>query len=262
MSETNSVPTDRQERSSGAEVPVKSVYFLSGIGTWKSGNPFGAAMADLVRRYTAAGLSPVRVRDIYPYGWMDDVPTKRFRRFLARQALKVSRDMYVKYYRNAGGHRAFREIRRDYDREGGGEIVLIGHSGGGVAAYKTAKLLADRGYPVEQAILVGAPMHSIASDWQGRVKLLRKAGPIGDYVTWWGRPCIGAPRELQTVAIRGGHTDYFRKDLVDAEGRSNVTLVMDRIWRWLRPDREEAEAPALPVGGKRPKRSAGFRLIR
>ncbi len=226
-----------------AAEPVKSVYFLSGIGTWRSGNLFGPAMADIVRRYAAVGITPVHVRDIYPYGWMDDVPMKRFYRFLARQALRVSRDMYVKYYRNAGGYRAFREIRKDYDRCGGGSLVLIGHSGGGVAAYKTAKLLEDRGYTVEQVILVGAPVHSIASDWQGKVKSLRKAGRIGDYVTWWGRPCIGAPRKSEPVVIRGGHTDYFRTDLLDEEGRSNMSLVMDKVWSWLQP--KESRAPLL-----------------
>jgi len=252
--------TEREKGLGQTAEPAKSVYFLSGIGTWRSGNPFGAAMAEIARRYTSLGVSPVHVRDIYPYGWVDDVPAERLRRFIARQALKVSRDMYVNYYRNAGGHRAFREIRRDYDRHGGGGIVLIGHSGGGVAAYKTAKLLEDRGYRVEQVILVGAPMHSIAADWQGRVKLLRKAGRIGDCVTWWGRPCFGAPREAQTVVIRGGHTDYFRTDLADAEGRSNVTLVMDRIWQWLQPRTRDSFSPRGAV--VHPKKRWIFRLIR
>ncbi|MEO3946146.1 thioesterase domain-containing protein [Gorillibacterium sp. CAU 1737] len=215
--------------------PLKSIYFLSGIGTWRSGDLFGGAMKDIAARYASVGIAPVHVRDIYPYGWMDDVPLKQFYRFLARQALRVSHDMYVRYTRNRGGHRAFREIRKDYEEAGGGPIVLIGHSGGGVAAYKTAKLLTDRGYTVEAVIHIGTPTHSIADDWQDRVWTLRKAGRIGDGITWWGRPCIGAPRQSAVVAIRGGHTDYFRTDRTDAEGRSNLTLVMDKVWGWLKP---------------------------
>ncbi len=124
---------------------------------------------------------------------------------------------------------------RDYEKNGGGEIVLIGHSGGGVVAYGTAKMLHERGYPVDGVILVGSPELWIADDWQERVHSIRKAGRFGDPVTWWGRPCPGAPRCCETVDIVGGHPDYFRSEMKDASGISNLSKTMDGIWKWLRP---------------------------
>lgn len=214
----------------------KSIYFLSGIGMLQVGDYFAGAKQDIVNRYKAVGIDPVHVCDFYPYGYMDGVPKRESLRFLARQALKVSRDMYRRYRRNPGGLHAFRQIRADYDAHGTGAIVLIGHSGGGVAAYKTAKLLADRGYPVERVFLVGAPVQGIASDWQSKVHCLEKAGRFGDWVTWWGKPCIGSPRQRATVDIVGGHTHYFSMDAVDSEGVSNMAKVMDKIWGWLAPE--------------------------
>jgi len=211
----------------------KSIYFLSGIGMLQVGDYFAGAKKDIVNRYKAVGIDPVHVGDFYPYGIMDGIPKRESFRFLARQALKVSRDMYRRYRRNPGGLYAFRKIRADYDMYGTGPIILIGHSGGGVAAYKTAKLLADRGYPVERVFLVGAPVQGIASDWQSKVFCLEKAGRLGDPVTWLGKPCIGSPRQRATVDIVGGHTHYFSMDAVDREGVSNLNKVMDKIWGWL-----------------------------
>ncbi|MBC8080924.1 MAG: hypothetical protein H7X86_11305 [Gorillibacterium sp.] len=213
----------------------KSIYFLSGIGTSQRGNYFGSAMEDIVSRYRAAGIGPIHVQDLYPYGIVDGVAKRDFFRFLAYQAMQVSRDMYVRYRRNEGGLRAFKRLREDYDATGSGPIILIGHSGGGVAAYKTAKLLMDRNYPVESVILVGTPVQGIAGDWQNKVRCLGKAGRFGDPVTWWGRPCIGAPRNRATVDIVGGHPDYFCKDAIDINGVSNLSKVMDVIWGWLGP---------------------------
>ncbi|WNQ12143.1 hypothetical protein MJA45_03585 [Paenibacillus aurantius] len=241
---TGSIPSAASEGNVGAEKTgdavrtaekAVSVYFLSGIGTWESGRMFAGAMRDIMERYRSEGYAFVHVRDLYPYGSMDGVHSKRFYRHLAKQALKVSRDMYVRYERNIGGRLAYEKIKADYDQYGSGDIILIGHSGGGIAAYNTAQLLSDDGYRVARVILVGAPEQWIHKDWHNRVHALRKAGRIGDWVTWLGKPCFGAPKVSDEVNIVGGHTDYFRWDKVDDNGVSNLQKVMDRIWQWLRP---------------------------
>lgn len=228
-----------REQSEGGrgmdEAKAKTIYFLSGIGTWREGNMFSYAMDDVASRYQLEGFDRIHTLDLYPYGSMDNVPPRNRFRKLARQAAKVSRDMYARYHRNEGGRRAFLEIVEDYDRIGEGEIILIGHSGGGVAAYNTSQLLSEQGYPVDQVILVGSPEQWISKEWQNRVHSLRKTGRFGDLVTWWGRPCFGAPKQNDVVPILGGHPDYFRKDLVDESGIPNVTKVMDKIWQWIRP---------------------------
>jgi pimeloyl-ACP methyl ester carboxylesterase len=212
----------------------KSVYFLSGIGTWQSGNMFGPAMADIAKRYADAGFHPVHVRDLYPYGTMDGIPRNRLRNFLFSQAMKVNRDLFVKHTANAGGRYAYREIRRDLERTGDSGIVLIGHSGGGIAAYKAARLLEDDGIPVENIVLVGSPVPVVAKRWQDRVHILRKAGRFGDWITLLGKPRLRLTPD-EEVPIVGGHPDYFCPAKVDAEGVSNLSKVMDRIWNWVRP---------------------------
>ncbi len=211
----------------------KSVYFLSGIGTWKAGNFFSGAMKDLTERYRVAGVRKVHTADFYPYGFMDDVLANGYSRFIARQALAVSRDMYARYLRNRGGKRAFDFIVEDYEAAGCGEIVLIGHSGGGVAAYAAGKMLHDKGYSIDKVIMVGSPEVWIAEDWQNRVCRVHKAGRLGDPITWFGKPSPGAPRIRSAVNIVGGHPDYFRWNSFDQDGVSNLAKTMDAIWTCL-----------------------------
>jgi hypothetical protein len=166
---------------------------------------------------------------------VDGVAKSGFKHFLARQALAVSLDMLARYNRNRGGKRAFSPIMEDYENHGGGGIVLIGHSGGGVAAYGAGKMLHDRGFPVEKIILVGCPGLRIADDWQERVRSIRKAGRLGDPVTWLRIPFPGAPRNQAAVNIVGWHREYFRRDLADEGGVSNLAKTMNIIWEWIKP---------------------------
>jgi pimeloyl-ACP methyl ester carboxylesterase len=214
----------------------KSVFFLSGIGTWQSGNMFGPAMADIAERYTVAGYRSVFIRDLYPYGTLDGIPQHRLRNFLVSQIVKVNRDLFANHRANEGGRFVYREILRNLESDRSG-IVLIGHSGGGIAAYKAARLLEDDGISVEKVIMVGSPVPVVARNWEERVRFLRKAGRFGDWITLLGKPRLRTLPD-EEVRIVGGHTHYFCPVKVDADGISNLTKVMDRIWNWVRPQEE------------------------
>ncbi|MEB3104090.1 RHS repeat-associated core domain-containing protein, partial [Ferviditalea candida] len=216
-----------------------SVYFLAGVGTWQSGDMFKAAKEDIIKRYQDMGYDKIHVADVYPYGTMEecgcDQDATKQMAYTILQALVVNNDMDTPYKYTVGGNNAFESIKEDYDYFGGGDIVLIGHSGGGIAAYDAAQLLNDAGYNVSFIVQVGSPKEPIKKKWRDKVGYIEKKGFFGDGITAWGMTYFQRPGYIASVDIVGGHPYYFDPNMKDDNGVSNLSKTMDQIWDWIKP---------------------------
>ncbi|MFK7691305.1 hypothetical protein [Paenibacillus sp. HJGM_3] len=211
-----------------------SVYFAAGISMLSTTDMFREAMRHVESRYKSGGCSKVRVQTFFPYGTLDHLPTKSGQlRFIAGQAFTVGRDIYRQPKDTVGGRTLYREIRNDYDTENGGSIVLIGHSGGGIASYKAAQLLGEEGYPVMKVFMVGSPQIAICPSCRDKVFAIEHGGRFGDWISrsafHWFRPAKVRAR----IPIRGGHRHYFCNQSKDENNVSNMDKVMDFIWGWI-----------------------------
>ncbi|XEC97380.1 hypothetical protein AB6A23_12960 [Paenibacillus tarimensis] len=212
-----------------------SVYFAAGISITRKNDVFQDAMKDIERRCHCEGINRVRINTFYPYGYIDDVPVSRHKRFIFGQAAVVFADMLTKASMTSGGQSLYHDIRKDYDADGGGNIVLIGHSGGGVASYKAGLLLEEAGYPVSDIIMVGSPKIPIRKTFRDRVYALEHSGRWGDLVCRIGFHLFRPPRDRVRLPIVDGHPSYFCNESKDENDVSNMSKVLDTIWGWLQP---------------------------
>ena len=145
------------------------------------------------------------------------------------------------------------------ERSAGRVVVLIGHSGGGVAAYHAGlRLLAEGAVRDCRIAQVGSPKVRIhpalrertaffyAADARGRIR-----DPIARFGTWGGirRAAAGipvwdarrwAPGHIAPVTIDGGHKDYFLHGPSGSTGQATnlertAAAVLDWLVRSLRP---------------------------
>ncbi|WP_409341542.1 hypothetical protein [Paenibacillus sp. MBLB4367] len=225
-----------------------SVYMMAGVA---SSPDFMNEFRDgWERRFQDAGHA-VRVHIFYPYGdWS---------RSMVRQLREVRSDLMAGFTRrkgSVGGKRAYEAIKSSYD---GGNLLIVGHSAGGLAGVHAAHMLAEEGHeePV-RVVKIGSPKCTIpltardsvlivdAVDGRGKV-----SDPISRLGTWagWERGRFGLPRRnsrlfapasITHVSIVGGHADYFRSShpFIGEDGQSNMQLVSDVIWSWLQPTGE------------------------
>ncbi|WP_127580225.1 hypothetical protein [Paenibacillus koleovorans] len=210
-----------------------SVYFAAGISMMRTSKMFHDAMNDIERRYREKGLQTVRFGCFYPYGTMDEVPLSKQRRFIAKQVLTVGMDIYRQAAHTIGGQTLFQDIRKAYDPVNGGGIVLIGHSGGGIASYKAAQLLNRIGYPVRRVFMIGSPEIPICRDCRDKVLAVEHSGRWGDWISrcafHWFRPAKIRVR----LPIRGGHPHYFCSKSKDENNVTNMQKMTDFLWSWM-----------------------------
>lgn len=212
-----------------------SVYFAAGISIAREKDVFRDAMQDIERRCHCAGINRVRIHTFYPYGCTDNVQIPRRKRFVIGQAASVFTDMLKKPAKTIGGRSLYSDIRTDYDAAGGGKIVLIGHSGGGVASYKAGLLLEEAGYPVTEIIMVGSPELPIRKCFRDRVYALENSDRWGDLVCRCGFNLFKPPRDKVRLPIVSGHPFYFCNQTKDENNVSNMSKVLDTIWDWMSP---------------------------
>ncbi|MFC4775592.1 hypothetical protein ACFO9Q_02190 [Paenibacillus sp. GCM10023252] len=133
----------------------------------------------------------------------------------------------------------------------GGGLLLIGHSGGGVAAYLAAAKLLDAGAaPDCRIIQIGSPRVRISPELQAAVTHLAAADNTGkrkDPITRlgsWGGPVRGrgglwtwnqlkhAPQDRLVVPLIGGHADYFRSrpPYIHRDESSNLDRTLGAFW--------------------------------
>jgi pimeloyl-ACP methyl ester carboxylesterase len=218
-----------------------SIYFLAGVAT--SENFLDEFKQEFVKRYEQA-VTEVHAFLLYPYG--------NWNRRLWKQVVEISYDLLPRFRMNSSYLRA--QSVADYIEKThtGGEIIIIGHSSGGVAGVHAANLLNRKLFPEIRVIQIGSPKCTILQGNRESVLYIRAinrngktADPITHLGSWggwersklklhWNSHCK-APTHIYNIPIIGGHADYFRSGdhFVDEEGRSNLAKIMDCLWEWL-----------------------------
>ncbi|MFS0727063.1 hypothetical protein [Paenibacillus sp. 1P07SE] len=218
-----------------------SVYLLAGVATKPS---FFENCSEHVRGLCGIYGWQSGVHVIYPYG--------DHTRSLFAQVREVSGDVTRRFQAfRIGGRLAADEIRKTYN---GGLLILIGHSGGGAAAYQAARILADEGRLDDCRIVqIGSPRVPILPEFRDRVcyihavdELGRLKDPITKLGSWggWSRQGLKLPRwdgakyapaHIKPITVVGGHADYFRHEapFVDEQQVSNMDKTITNAWTWL-----------------------------
>lgn len=173
----------------------------------------------------------VRPRSFFPYG---DWTRKK-----CLQIAEITADLVIPSV-------GVRRFAKDWKREerGVGEgcnepvFVLIGHSGGGVAAVHAAAELHREGQRIGGVGMIGSPKMPIPLPLRDKTLYVqavdpsgRRTDPITTFGAWRGKP----PGISLHAEIIGGHPDYFRsrEPYVNREGRSNLAVMLDVLVPWL-----------------------------
>lgn len=179
-------------------------------------------------RLEAAGHRVVASCSIFPYG---DWSRSRF-----RQAAEVTMDVC---YPAVGGRKTAAEIVKSAKETGCRRIVLIGHSGGGVAGAHAADKLRKVGFEVGAVVMIGSPKAPIARSirdktayFYGLDKQGMRRDPIARLGRWMGKP----PALMEGICLIGGHPDYFRArpPYVNESGESNLAVTLNAVGNWLK----------------------------
>jgi len=225
------------------------IYLIAGVAS--TPHIFDECKRELKQRFLDAGRDPV-IRELLPYG--DHTQS------IFRQVLEVGRDLsrLGAAYR-PGGRAVAEQVSR---LSAGHPVLLIGHSGGGVAAYQAAISLSAEGIiPDCRIIQVGSPRMPIRSDFRRKVSYFRAVdenGKLKDPITrlgsWggWSRSRLGvlywnrlkhAPGHIGTITVLGGHPHYFRskEPYWHPQRGSNLSLTLDRIWERVAMEAVELE---------------------
>ncbi|MGM0882148.1 MAG: lipase family protein [Bacillota bacterium] len=219
-----------------------SIYLLAGVAT--SNSIFNECKIKLEKLFQSDGLEPV-IHVVFPYGDAS--------RNLVRQVLEVRSDLSNRMRAGrVGGQIALRKIKQTLT---GDRMLLIGHSGGGAAAYQAAKMLHENGEINDFRIVqVGSPRNPIDPVLQERVSYFHSVNslgklndPISRIGTWggWSRDRYAVPRwnswkyapgYVEGIPTVGGHADYFRhtKPYTDQEAVCNLDKTIDRVRVWLK----------------------------
>jgi hypothetical protein len=184
---------------------------------------------------------------LFPYGdWS---------RGVVPQLWEIRSDMWLGLKRlnsSIGGNRALTLMnkRRTWPDHGRKTTILIGHSGGGVAAVHAAQILLSeqQGCSDYCVVMIGSPRCRIPESLRPSVLAISAAGTdfisrLGTYGGWkagkrrfpsWHRD-KHAPADTRVIPIIGGHADYFRDSApyVNLEGISNLALTLEAIASWL-----------------------------
>ncbi|MFD0680525.1 MULTISPECIES: hypothetical protein [unclassified Paenibacillus] len=198
---------------------------------------------------------------LFPYGdWS---------RKLSSQLREMSHDLWrarTRPLRSIGGQRVAAAIKA---RGEDSLPLLIGHSGGGVAAVHAVQILADAGGAVggrangrfgagprrpfpHRIVQIGSPKCPIP-EWMRESVLyagaLNAKGKSSDLITrlgsWsgWQRNERGlttwswkqfAPTAIVHIPVIGGHPDYFRESspYLNIDGVPNMETTVQAIWDW------------------------------
>lgn len=233
-------------------------YLLAGVATWPSF--FRVCAERLAEISTTDGRPNGRVRVLYPYGdhtrslplqLRDIARDMRRSRALGDTAAKIARiaNAAVPGGEARGIEAAADVVRRESESR---RVVLIGHSGGGVAAYHIAlRLLAEGQIDDCRIVQIGSPKVRIRPDMRARVGYfygVNAAGrrdPVTRIGSWgevrrsnrglpmWDAACY-MPGTVQAVTIVGGHADYFRSgEPYVIDGESNLDRTIRIIQEWL-----------------------------
>jgi hypothetical protein len=221
-----------------------NIYFLAGVAT--APNFMAEFRSEIMERFQQAGWHVRHAELLFPYG--------DWNRGLVRQLHELRQDVYPLWKSRSaavGGRAVVDTIRSTYD---GGILLLLGHSGGGVAGTHAAELMMQAGeISAEQIRLVqiGSPMCQVPAQLRTSTLYISAARDsvtfLGSWGGWekgrfgiprWNRRKF-APHSIVRVPVVGKHADYFRgrRPYVNMEGLSNLELTLQSIWTWLQVDK-------------------------
>lgn len=178
---------------------------------------------------------------LLPYGdWSRKLPL---------QLREVWRDIRLPVLQ-AGSSIGGRAVEEEAGNRWCGEhVLLVGHSGGGVAAVHAAKRLLERTPDLRCAVIqIGSPKCPVPVELQpftawfyaaradGRVRdPVCRIGSWREGLLRGGWPSARhPPKRIVPLPIKGGHPDYFRTRLVNDQGRSNLDVTLEAVWAFIR----------------------------
>ncbi|GAB6930943.1 hypothetical protein JCM10914A_49260 [Paenibacillus sp. JCM 10914] len=192
------------------------IFFFAGVLTYR--NNFEAAAREIAKRYHDA-----KIVMIFPYGMANGIAGSALLRLLARQLTQIGYDFTREQSRRvATAAEIIREHAAAVDH-----IILIGHSAGGVVAYRTGLYLEETcGFPQVQVFAVGCPKFFI-KDIAYNERFTYITGQNPDRITQigrWRKPGSklyrGKPgRELQ-IEFNPGHQGW----------RFHASYFLDSVW--------------------------------
>lgn len=189
------------------------VCFFAGVLTYR--NNFEAAASEITKKY-----GNVKVVMIFPYGIANGTDGLSLIRLLAKQLTQVGYDLHHELSKRVT---TLSQIICDH-AENSDHLILIGHSAGGVIAYRTGLYLEEKyGFPQVQVFAVGCPKFHLKNvPFNNRFTYI--TGQSTDRITQigrWRKPgsrsYLGRPgREIQmefNPAHQGWkfHAAYFLK---------------------------------------------------
>lgn len=200
---------------------------------------------------------------VFPYGdWS---------RPLRRQAAEVWHDMRLPLDRLAfsrGGRETVRQLGQ-LQAADNRRLLLVGHSGGGVAALHAAawwlghgqhsgRILApdgeSQGIPAKEVrvVQIGSPKSPVPELLQEATLYCYSSWPSGkgkDPVCRLGTWKVRSPRNfikpvtvpadykpglIKALPLAGGHPDYFRAGMISPDGCSNLENTLGAVWAYVK----------------------------
>ncbi|WP_159884235.1 hypothetical protein [Paenibacillus puerhi] len=236
---------------------ARKAYMLLLPGLATAPGFMDAIGGEMTERLSRLGVQ-TRVEPLFPYGdWS---------RPLIAQLAEIAYDLALspsRYERSIGAARIRERLmdgvqERLGDREGSDpvEVLLLCHSGGGLAGLHAARWLHRREASVRiRCILVGAPKCRVTPEEREDVLVMEAAradrrlsfgDPVALLGSWggWERPSgvrlrwsrdKHAPAARVELPIVGGHPDYFRgyAPFADTAGVTNLMKTAAGIELWL-----------------------------
>ncbi len=229
-----------------------AIYTLAGMAT--SLHFMEEFRLELEHQFLNLGWE-VRSKSLFPYG--------DWNRRLISQVHEIRHDLFPLGSRKdlwIAGRRAADVIINSYT---GGYLLIIGHSGGGIAGVHAARMLLSEKHISKQQIpalcivQVGSPRCAVPPDLKASVMYVRSVnlmGKVSDPVTrigsWGGwvkgrfnlpvrKTKLYSPGSIVDLPMIGGHQDYFRNtaSFCNKEGKSNLNLLNQALWSWLQDSR-------------------------
>ncbi|AJY75649.1 hypothetical protein VN24_15130 [Paenibacillus beijingensis] len=220
------------------------IYLLAGVKTTLSA--FFECRKKLENLFAQDGRQTT-IHVLFPYG--------DYTRNLWRQLWEVRSDFNSWLLPWRIGGRAAAEAIRTSRAEG--QVLIIGHSGGGVAAYQAVRMLQRQGALENtdiRIVQIGSPKIPIEPLLRERVAYFhavddsgRLSDPISRIGSWggWSAGKRSLPRWNQRkyapgfvkgIPVIGGHANYFRHTApyVDAQSICNLDKTIDGIRSWLK----------------------------
>lgn len=217
------------------------IILAAGINTNASRDLFRDFKAELEKRFRKKGKS-VKFIEVFPLGEVKDTSA-------IKQAFEVGTHMH----RGTGGGKIVEAVLEN--QNWATKIILIVHSGGGQAVADALVTLERKGISVHHAVQIGAPSELIDKKYVHKVTRVqvksdyvsRSVHSGAETIPYNINPVSGFIASLHDLITRkmpetryvelniegvpwGGHSAYFKKDLINRHGIDNVTETINSFW--------------------------------